>query len=311
MSVIDPELIQRYYSQLASQELIDLTKNEGNKLTDEAIDYLLDEFVNRGMDTTILQQMVETREQIRKDAHMDTSNWSYALEAKKLGKTDAEIIQELTARQISEREAALIIKRLPNFNYENEQFENMISKKSQSTALGAVFGILILFALGAYFLYLGIVSKFFLPLIFGVAVVIFGIWLLRKNDKEFKGGEFWIDLLKSQPENFIWIKPIVTKHTVGFVLTLWRDQKFQLCTINNEQLLLTIDTEEERLIFFEGIQQLLPHAHIGFTYEIDALYSSNPETFIATLQEWQLYTPFDALAKPSPESNLFVENDAS
>ena len=187
----------------------------------------------------------------------------------------------------------------------------MIAKKSQSTALGAVFGVLILFALGAYFLYMGIVYKFFLPLVFGAGVVILGIYFLRKNDKEFKGGDFWVDLIKSQPEKFVWIKPIVTKHTVGFVLTLWKEQKFQLCTINNEKILMTIDTDQERTIFFEGIQQLLPHAHIGFTNEIDALYSSNPETFIATLQERQLYTPFDAIAFPAPEPNLFVENDPS
>lgn len=311
MSVIDPELIQRYYSQLSNQELIDLTKNEGNKLTGEAIDYLFDEFANRGMDTTILQHMVEKKEQIKAAAQMDTSNWNYALNARKSGKTDEEIITELTAKQISEKEAALIIKRLPNFSYESEQFEDLIGKKSQSAALGTIFGILILFALGAYFLYLGVVSKILLPFIFGAGVVIFGIYFLRKNDREFKGSDFWVELLKTHPENFVYIKPIVTKHTVGFVLTLWREQKFQLCTINKEKILMTIDTEEERKIFFEGIQQLLPHAHIGFSYEIDALYAANPHTFIATLQERQMYTPFDAIAWPAPETKLSVENDVS
>jgi hypothetical protein len=311
MSVIDPELIQRYYSQLSGQELIDLAKNEGNKLTDEAIDYLFDEFGNRGMDTAILQYMVEKKAQIKAAAHMDASNWNDALNAKKSGKTDTEIIAELTAKQISDTEAALIIKRLPNFNYENEQFDDLIAKKSQSAALGSIFGILILFALGAYFLYMGVVSKFFLPLIFGIGVVILGIYFLRKNDREFKGGDFWVDLLNSHPEKVVYIKPIVTKHTVGFVLTLWKEQKFQLCTINNEKILMTIDTDEERTIFFEGIQQLLPHAHIGFSYEIDALYAADPETFIATLQERQLYTPFDTFAFPTSETNLFVENNPS
>lgn len=311
MSIIDPDLIQRYYSQLSNQELIALAKNEGNKLTDEAIDFLYDEFVNRGLDTGLIQQLAEKKKQIKEAAKMDTYNWNYALKARQSGKTDTEILQELTTKQISETEAALIIKRLPSFNYKNEQFEKMISSKSSGNAMGAVFGVLFLFGIGAYFLYLGLTSEFFLSIIIGTGAVIAGIYFLRKNDKEFKSGDYWVEQIKMHPEKFVWIKPIVTKHTVGFILTWWNEQQFQLWTTNEEQLLMTIDTEEERNIFFEGVRNLLPHAHIGFTYEIDALYSSNPGNFIATLQERQLYTPIDTFTLPEPSTNIFVYNDPS
>ncbi|WP_133054752.1 hypothetical protein [Niastella populi] len=48
------------------------------------------------MDTAILKHLVEKKEQIKAAAHMGTSNWTYALNARKSGKTDTEIIAELT-----------------------------------------------------------------------------------------------------------------------------------------------------------------------------------------------------------------------
>lgn len=105
--MIDPDLIQRYYSQLSNQDLINFTQNEGNRLTDEAISYLFDEYVRRGLDTSILEQMVAAKEEIKEAAQINNTTWNYALNAKKFGKTDAEIIQELTAKEISEQEAVL------------------------------------------------------------------------------------------------------------------------------------------------------------------------------------------------------------
>lgn len=291
--MIDPDLIQQYYSQLSNQDLINFTKKEGNKLTDEAINYLYDEFVRRGLDISILEQMVDTREEIREAAQVDNSGWNYALSAKKFGKTDEEILQDLTAKEIGEEDAISIINRLPNYDYENEPFENLIEATSQGNALGAILGILLLFGLGAYFLYLGIVARFFLPIIFGIGVVAMGIYFLRKQDKEYKGKEYWVDLIKLHPEKIVWIKPIITKHTVGYVFTLYRDHKFQLLTTDEENITLNINTDFDRRIFFNGIRQYLPHAHIGYTHEVNALFSANPEAFITVLQERQLYTPLD------------------
>src|ERR1044072_6782005 len=100
--MIDPDLIQQYYSQLSNEDLINFTKNEGNRLTDEAINYLFDEYVRRGLDTSVLELMVDRKEEIKEAAQIDNTSWNYALTAKKFGKTDAEIYQDLTAKEIGE-----------------------------------------------------------------------------------------------------------------------------------------------------------------------------------------------------------------
>src|SRR5689334_15928891 len=107
-AMIDPDLIQQYYSQLSNEDLINFTKNEGNRLTDEAINFLFDEFVRRGLDLSPLEKMVATKEEIKEAARTDNTSWHYALNAKKFGKTNEEILQELTAKNISEYDARSI-----------------------------------------------------------------------------------------------------------------------------------------------------------------------------------------------------------
>jgi hypothetical protein len=305
-AMIDPDLIQQYYSQLSNEDLINFTKNEGYRLTDEAVNYLYDEYVRRGLDMSILEQMADRKEEIKEAAQIDNTSWNYALNAKKFGKTDEEILQDLTTKEISEKEAASIISRLPNMAYENEHFEDLIESTTQGGTLGAILGVLMLFGFGAYLLYLGIASGFFLSIIAGIAIVILGIILLRNLDKEYKGKDYWVNILKLHPEKIVWIKPIITKHTIGYVFTLYRDHKFQLLTTSEEVITLNIDTETERQIFFNGIRQFLPHAHIGYTPEVDALFSANPENFITILQERQIYRPLDTFDLEIKENNARV-----
>lgn len=304
--MIDPDLIQQYYSQLSNEELINFTKNEANRLTDEAINYLFDEYVRRGLDTSIVEQMANRKEEIKEAAQIDNTGWNYALNAKKFGKTDAEILQDLTAKEIGEQEAASIISRLPNMDYENEHFEDLIESTTQRATLAGILGVLMLFGFGAYLLYLGGAYRSFIPIMAGLAVVVLGIALLRSKDKEYKGKDYWVKLLKEHPEKIVWIKPIITKHTIGYVFTLYRDHKFQLLTTSGEAIILNIDTDIERLVFFNGIRQYLPHAHIGYTPEVDALFSANPDNFITVLQERQIYRPMDTFDLGIKENNAHV-----
>ncbi|HEY8895298.1 MAG TPA: hypothetical protein VIM79_10810 [Niastella sp.] len=304
--MIDPDLIQQYYSQLSNEDLVNFTKNEGNRLSDEAINYLFDEYVRRGLDISILEQIVDRREESKEAAQTDNTGWNYALNAKKLGKTDTEILQDLTAKEIGEQEAASIISRLPNMAYENEHFEDLIESTTQGATLAGILGILMLFGLGAFFLYLGVVYRSFIPIMAGLAVVILGIVLLTSQDKEYKGKDYWVKLLKEHPEKIVWIKPIITKHTIGYVFTLYRDHKFQLLTTSGEAIILNIDTDIERLVFFNGIRQYLPHAHIGYTPEVDALFSADPDNFITILQERQIYRPMDTFDLEIKENNAHV-----
>jgi hypothetical protein len=304
--MIDPDLIQHYYSQLNNEDLINFTKKEGYKLADEAINYLFDEYVRRGLDTSILEQLADRKEEIKEAVQIDNTSWNYALTAKKFGKTEAEIFQELTAKEIGDQEAASIISRLPNMDYENEHFEDLIESTTQGATLAGILGVLMLFGLGAYLLYMGVTYKSFLPIIPGIGIVTLGIILLRNQDKEYKGKDYWVKLLKEHPEKIVWIKPIITKHTIGYVFTLYRDHKFQLLTTSGEQIILNIDTDIERLVFFNGIRQYLPHAHIGYTPEVDALFSANPDNFITILQERQIYRPLDAFDLEIKENNARV-----
>jgi hypothetical protein len=304
--MIDPDLIQQYYSQLSNEDLITFTKNEGNRLSDEAINYLFDEYVRRGLDTSVPEQLADRKEEIKEAAQTDYTSWNYALNAKKIGKTDAEIFQDLTAKEIGEQEAASIISRLPNMAYENEYFEDLIERTSQGATLSAIFGMLIFFGFGAYLLYLGVAYKNFIPIIAGIAVAILAITLLRRHDKEFKGKDYWVKLLKEHPEKIVWVKPIITKHTIGYVFTLYRDHKFQLLTTSGEGIILNINTEAARQVFFNGIRAYLPHAHIGYTPEVDALFTADPDNFITILQERQIYSPLDTFDLEIKENNARV-----
>lgn len=87
------------------------------------------------------------------------------------------------------------------------------------------------------------------------------------------------------------------------------DHKFQLLTTTGEQVTINIDTDYERQVFFNGIQQYLPHAHIGYTPEVDALFSANPDEFIILLQQRQLYRPLDSFNVEVEEHDAVVFRD--
>lgn len=102
-------------------------------------------------------------------------------------------------------------------------------------------------------------------------------------------------MIKTRPENIVWIKPIIVKHTVGYVVTIFKESQFQLLTKDDLKVTITVDLDSERHLLFEGIRHRLPHIHIGYSAEADALYTSSPENFINALQKRGLYTPLDAL----------------
>ena len=294
MTMIDPDLIQQYYSQLSNQELIDLTRNEGARLTGDAIDFLFDEFVKRDLDPALLQQIVEMKDRNRSIAEIGISYWNYAINAKRIGKSDVEIRNDLIARQVGQAEAALIVKRLPDFEYSNEEFDHLITTKCENTSVGGIFKALFFFGVGSYLLYTGIAGFFYLlPILLGLAAIIYSVYIWRRYDSDFKGGDYWAELINTKPEDVVWIKPIVTKRKDGNVPGLFRENKFHLFTQDGLRMGTTLANDEERQVFFEGVKHLLPHAHIGYTSEIDALYFSNSENFITKLEERKWYTPID------------------
>ncbi len=109
-----------------------------------------------------------------------------------------------------------------------------------------------------------------------------------------KSSEYWINVVKNKSGNIIWIKPISVKHTVGLIITLYNENKFQLLTIDGKNLTINCTSEEAKRDFFEGIKKHLPHAHIGYSPQILELYYADRINFISILQKNNAYTPVRA-----------------
>jgi hypothetical protein len=69
------ELIQNYYSQLPDDQLIQFAKADGTKISEDSLGILYDEFVKRGLDTALLDGVVETISR-HKAAAADTASYN-------------------------------------------------------------------------------------------------------------------------------------------------------------------------------------------------------------------------------------------
>ena len=98
-------------------------------------------------------------------------------------------------------------------------------------------------------------------------------------------------MIKNNPENIVWIKPITAKHTVGLIVTLYKEQKFQILTADGLAVTLKCDKPNEAQVFLNGVRDHMPLAHLGYTDHIKRLYKEGPSTFIEALKEDKLYTP--------------------
>jgi hypothetical protein len=107
----------------------------------------------------------------------------------------------------------------------------------------------------------------------------------------FTTNKYWINLVNNKPENVIWIKPITVKHTVGLVVTLYKEKKFELLTVDGKNLTINCNSEDIQKVFFEGIKKYFPHSHIGYNPEIQKLYFADRINFILILQKYNAYFP--------------------
>jgi hypothetical protein len=130
------ELIQNYYSQLPDDQLIAFAKADGTKISADSLGILYDEFVKRGLDTALLDRVIETKSQNNNAAAHTASSWEYAFTEKKNGESDAQILGNLLDKGVDKNAASLIIKRLPDIQYKNEEFDSLISRKCENTSIG-------------------------------------------------------------------------------------------------------------------------------------------------------------------------------
>lgn len=174
----------------------------------------------------------------------------------------------------------------------NESYENLIRKGAGAAQAEAGLGMLLFVSFILFFVYWG----FQIPFLFIPAVIFGGIGYLiyKKLPGDFKGSDFWVDMIKNNPENIVWIKPITTKHTVGLVITLYKEQKFQMLTANGIFVTMKCDKENEAEIFLNGVKNHMPNAQLGFSHQIKNIYKQDPSQFIENLKQKGLYTPISS-----------------
>jgi hypothetical protein len=173
----------------------------------------------------------------------------------------------------------------------NEKFEKLVFKNCDAATAESTLALVVLFGLSAFLLYWGIKVPFFPILLMGVGVGVGGYYTYKKFQGEFKGAPFWVKMIKENPDNIVWIKPIVTKHTVGIVITLYKERKFQFLTADGLKITMKCDSDEDQKVFFEGVNQYLYNAHIGYSLDVDNIYRQDSVSFIRNLKKNGLYTP--------------------
>lgn len=120
-----------------------------------------------------------------------------------------------------------------------------------------------------------------------VISVVFGLFYWFNRSK-FKPLQFWLDLFYKNSEELIWVKPITTKHTAYLVVTYAKSYQFELYLKDGTHLKIDCP-EHRRKVFYNGIKKYAPHAHLGYSREVNKVYRRNRATFLETLKQKGLY----------------------
>ena len=179
----------------------------------------------------------------------------------------------------------------------NEQFEKLIKRNCESSSFQSGMAIMAIYCLAAFFLYQGAENSSIFLGIAGLIIGIFAYKMTQKYKGEIKGGLFWVDMIKENPENIVWLKPILQKNTVALVITLYKERHFQFLTKDGLRIVMKCDSDKDQQTFIEGIQIHLPNAQFGYSYQMVEIYSTNPENFINALSVKGMYTPISAYKK--------------
>lgn len=174
----------------------------------------------------------------------------------------------------------------------------IISHQCEKNALGAWFGVIILGAMACLFMFIGFKIPFVPAILIGILPLIGLFFIYHRFRGDFKGYDFWMDIFQNTPEEIVWIKPVVTSHTMAFVVTLYKERSFDFYTRNGLRLRINIDSLKNHRLLFDAIRSNLPHAHIGYSELVDSLYGENKNMFIKTLKDNGLYTPIGSIKEP-------------
>ncbi len=222
----------------------------------------------------------------------DNSLWDYAYKLKKSGLNEPEILKNILAKGINSIDIIHTLKRLPVINYISDEFATFIKTKYKTSLISSLIFLILLISILTFISTRNenVHQSIILGLWLGIIISIFTLF---RNTGFFSGSNFWIEMIKNEPENIVWIKPIVEKLTIAHIITLDTTKKFQLYTIDGRKLEIICDSEIDLKMFFKSIKENLPHAHIGYSMEVLKLYNQSPLNFINTLKQKNIFMPFD------------------
>lgn len=170
----------------------------------------------------------------------------------------------------------------------DEEFEKLIQNKCDNTEIRSRITIVILSIITIFIFYYSIKIKILYVLVLFLLYAIY--FLIKKSKGNFKGGKYWLQLIQTNPQNIVWILPIVVNHNIAIVLTLYKTREFQILTKDKINVTIKCDSEKDQKIFLEGMKNNCPDAHVGYKQEAIYLYNSNPSEFINLLKDADLYT---------------------
>jgi hypothetical protein len=281
--MINTEQLKRNYAAMPDEKLMHFAATEKAGLTKDARAILLREIESRSLDVTILDPS-EAELNYDRERH-----WFFALDEKRKGADNDSIFRKLVAGNVTEEHAALIIKCLPEIFHSDEPFEDFIKNQCEKTVFAVNVGRLIIIGFCILGISYGVSNGSWPSIAAGSILLLPGIYFFFRSHSF--GGKFWLETFKTMPENIVWIKPITVKHTIWYVVTLYKTYHFQIYTRDNRSVAIDCNSDENQQVFFEGIKKYIPHAHIGYSLDIEEMYERSPEDFINALQYEHVYAP--------------------
>jgi hypothetical protein len=285
--MVDAEDLKKRYASMSDDQLVRFAHKERGNLTALALEIILAELQTRGIDTTFTKATQQPRQHDIYDKLSEA--WDFAFEKRKAGETDEAIIEALKNKGIPAGKAEVILKRLPDAERNDDFFEKLIVARCEGSSARVVIMMLFLSG-GGFFMML---AGGALGILLGLVMISTAIFCVVRFKSEFMGGTYWAGMIKNNPENIVWIKPILEKTTLSLVITLFTTRQYQLLTKDNQKIIMNCDSDHEQKIFVGGVKHYLPHAHVGYSLQMVNAYEADPAKFIATVQRKNIYTPID------------------
>lgn len=178
------------------------------------------------------------------------------------------------------------------------RFKQFVLTNRERSVLGNKIAIVATVIFSVLFISVGIAAPIFEVRVIAFAVVLLMVFVVFGRSKGLlKDGDFWWEMITKNPDNIIWIKPIVQKHTAALVLTLYKEHYFELNTLDGLSMNFKCNSPKEQEIFFYGIKRFLPNTHIGYSPEIRILFDDDKTTFVETLKERELFQTIEGLVE--------------